>query len=336
MLKKIENLEVGMVGSGFAAHLRSFSIVKLDSDRVKIIGIYDKDLENSKKFGEEFSLKIFKSFEEMLESNDINTIAVCVPNKFHYGLIKESLKNGKHIICEYPLVVDDYNKAEELFKMADKNNLFIHVGQTMDFDSDLSFVLLHKDKLGKLYMGYKYMTFGKTGSWFSFSGSKEKFNNLGEWYVDRNLTGGWMVTSCYHGIQILRKIFGEVSRVSAVDSSDGKVGAGSVILEHLDGSSSVVQWGLSILGKTFNTLIITGSEGSVEIDEGKYLIHTSEFKGSGSLQEKDTFYDDSKLLLDKINGIADFDKSNNDMLMNLKISLLAQKSANEGREFKIQ
>lgn len=142
-------------------------------------------------------------------------------------------------------------------------------------------------------------------------------------------------TYCY-GIQILRKIFGEVSRVSAVDSSDGKVGAGSVILEHLDGSSSVVQWGLSILGKTFNTLIITGSEGSVEIDEGKYLIHTSEFKGSGSLQEKDTFYDDSKLLLDKINGIADFDKSNNDMLMNLKISLLAQKSANEGREFKIQ
>lgn len=332
MFKKIENLHIGILGAGLAAHLRSQSIMKLESDRLKIVGVYDKNIQNLRAFEKELSIKAFTSFGDMLKSDDINTIAVCIPNKFHYWATKETLKSNRNVICEYPLVINDYSEAEELFEIAGKNKLLIHVGQTMNFDSDLSFALQNKDKLGKLYMGYKYTSFGKEDSLLPLPGD---FQDLGKWYHDRDMTGGWMTSSCYHGIQIFRKIFGEVKRVGAVDSSNKVVGAGSVLLEHVDGSSSVVQWGFYIMGKMFSTFILSGAEGSIDIDEGKYLLHTSEVKEQGILPQKDGFYEDSKLLLDEINGKSDIDESNKDMLLCLKVSLLAQKSADEGREFRI-
>lgn len=332
MLKKIR---VGVIGAGFAAHARTIALNKIGKNRAEVIGVFDSNKNNSSKFADEFSIASYSSFDNLLGDSKIDTIAICIPNKFHFNTAIKALNSKKNIICEYPIVIESYSHAKKLFDIANKKNLFIHVGQTMNFDADLQVVLKNRNILGKLCMGYKYVTFGKPGTWFIESGFNNGYQNLGEWYVKNNLTGGWILAACYHGIQILRKVFGEIKTVSSIDTTTSSVSSGSVLLGHINNASSVVQWGLGIEGKNFNLFIATGSKGSIMVEDEKFELKTAEIKDSGVLQYIDTFFEDSKLLFDKLDGKINIDNENTDMLKNLKISFLAQKAAIEKKCLKV-
>jgi predicted dehydrogenase len=334
--KLIKKLNVGIIGAGYAAHARAKAIDMVGVDKIEIKGIFDSNFNNANEFAGELKTRNFKILEEILSNDEINTIAICVPNKFHYEITLKALENNKNIICEYPLVVESYEFAEQLIDIAEKKELFIHVGQTMNFDSDLNLALKYKNCLGKLYMGYKYMTFGKPGSWFVESGFRRGYEGLGEWYINNSFTGGWLIASCYHGIQILRRIFGEVTNVSAFDTGDGKVGAGSILLSHENGASSVIQWGMALSGKTFNILIVTGSEGSIEVNDGKFDVGSKNLSEKGIASDTDTFYEDTRLLLLKLDGQVDKEYEYSDMLKTLKISFAAQEAALKRSTIKIR
>ena len=325
------NLNIAVIGAGHASHLRCNAIKKVNNASLVIKSIYDKNPENAEKFANEFSVKSYREIDEIWEDSDINTVLICTPNKYHFDLAKSALNRGLNVICEYPLTVTEYSDAEQLIKTANKKDLFIHVGQTMNFDADATYVLSNKQKLGRLLMGYKYMSFGKLGSWFDI----KNYKGIGSWYIEEGESGSWFVTSHYHGIQMFRNIFGEVDTVYAVDSSIKGVRAGTIILKHESGASSSVQWGMPLLGKPFNIMIISGSDGSVEVIDSKFEIQSGEFKDAGLLAEKDTFLDDCKDLLDKIKSPARFEEAYEDMLKSLKVSFLAEESAKKNKAIKL-
>ena len=330
-----KKLVIGIIGAGYAAHLRAQAVRKFPDDRLKIKGVYDLNVKNSSRFSEEISAQSYTSLEELYADSEINTISVCVPNRYHYEVVKSALENKKNVICEYPLVADDYNKAEELIAFSRKQELFIHVGQTMNFDEDKNIIVKNKNKLGKLFMGYKYLSFGKIGSWFSLSGFKGSYEGLGKWYVDEAERGNWFVAAHYHGIQTFRNVFGEITSVYAVDSSTEEVAAGSVLMKHENGSSSAIQWGMPIYGKAFNLTIVSGANGSIEVNDDNYSITTSEESKNGKLKGTDTFFEDTKSLLDEVDGKDDIGEANVDMLKNLKAAVYAARSSIEEKELKI-
>ena len=92
--------------------------------------------------------------------------------------------------------------------------------------------------------------------------------------MDDNKDGGWIVSAHYHGIQLFRNVFGEVSSVCAFDTSDKDIAAASVILNHENKASSTIQWGMPIYGKAFNTTLVSGSNGSIEVDCERFLVHS--------------------------------------------------------------
>ncbi len=323
-----EILHIGMIGAGYAAHLRAQAVRTLNSKRVIIRGVYDKNIKNAVEFSKELSVCTYSTLEEICRNDEINTVTVAVPNKFHYEIVKYALERNKNAICEYPLVLDKYKKAEELVTLAEKKNLFLHVGQTMNFDADYTMVQSYRKELGTLYMGYKFMSFGgRLGSWFELDGFKGDYEELAEWYIKDTARGGWIVSAHYHGIQHFRKIFGDVVSVSAFDSTSQGISAATIMLRHEDGASSSIQWGMPIQGKWFNTMIVSGSKGSIEVDGEKYLIHTEKTNKKGKLKTVNTFVEDLKTLLDELDGKCDMKENNMDMLMNLKIALFAEQSA---------
>ncbi len=333
MMKKII---AGIIGSGFAAHLRVNALKKIPGDRINIKGIYDTSHLHAKEFSSEINASVYESFEELLEDEIINTIIVCVPNKYHYKIVKDALEKGKNIICEYPLIVDDYKEAEELIDLAYRKKLYLHVGQTMNHDEEKGIILKNKNTLGKVLMGYKYMSFGELGSWFGLFGFKGDYKNLGNWYIDKKRSGSWFVAAHYHGIHIFRKVFGEVRSIYAVDSSTPEVAAGTILMKHDNGSSSSIQWGMPILGKTYNFTLISGSDGSIEIDGEEYHIHTSGESRKGKFKGIDPFYEDCRSIIKELDGKKDFKKENIDMLKTLKVSISAERSSIENKVIDIK
>jgi len=321
---------VGLVGAGYAGHIRGYAIQEFNNERIELKGVYDRNPYHAEIYAHELNIKQYSTLEEICNSDEINTISVSVPNKYHYEIVKYALENNRNIMCEYPLVLTEYRQSEELVNSANKRNLFLHVGQTMNYDADYQLIDSYKKELGDLYMGYKYMSFGALGSWFSLDGFKGNYKDLGKWYIKDNMKGGWIVSAHYHGIQIFRRIFGEVKAVSGFDSSREGIAAASILMQHVTGASTTIQWGMPIPGKAFNTTIVSGKNGSVEIDGNRYLIYLKDKKISGELSKVNTFVEDLKALLAELDKKRDVSKEQEDMLFNLKIACKAEESAAKG------
>ena len=80
---------------------------------------YDTGIAFAKKHG---CQTVFTNLEEMAKCDFVDAVYIATPNVFHYSQSKLFLENGKHVICEKPIVTnsDDY---VELKKIADINNL---------------------------------------------------------------------------------------------------------------------------------------------------------------------------------------------------------------------
>jgi predicted dehydrogenase len=335
-----ESLRIGMVGAGYAAHVRAAAIRALGSGRIRIEGVFDVRPENAALFAKELGVTPHLSLEALCDSGDIDAISIAVPNKHHFGIAKYGLERGKHVLCEYPLVFDRYEKGEELVRLARKKRLFLHVGQTMNYDADFALIQAKKPGLGTLVLGYKHWSYGALGSVFAADGFKGDYKGLWKWYLEDTRQGGWIVSANYHAIQHFRKIFGEVAAVSAFDyrgesAGSAKVAAATVILQHQGGASSSIQWGMPLLGKFFNTQIVSGSAGSIEIDGSRYTVQRGEDVETGTLEPANTFVADLKGILEELDGARSTEEEQDDMLMNLRIAMLAERSVSRKKVIEV-
>ena len=88
---------------------------------------------------------------ELIESRDIDVIAVITPVWTHYDLAKAALLNGKHVFVEKPFT-STTAQGEELIELAAKKNLKIMVDHTFLFTGAVKKIsqLLAEGTLGKL------------------------------------------------------------------------------------------------------------------------------------------------------------------------------------------
>ena len=336
-----KKLIVGMVGVGLTAHLRCYALKEIPGNRACIKGAYSRTRRNLMSFSEEMSVKAFRSLEDMLEDNEINTISINTPNIYHYDIIERALTYNKNVMVEYPMVTGDHKKAEKLLSSASKKRLFIHVGHTMNYDNDLRFISKNKKYLGNILTGYRYLNIKDTVSYFDQSGKKVFYKDLGTWYTDESKSGGWIATAHYHYIQIFRKIMGEVTSLYAVDSGRDRIAMGSLLMKHENNASSAIQWGFPIPGRDLAFTLFTGTEGSVEINNNQYLICSNKKTMEGvfpdnMLREVNSFIGDWKFLFKKIDNKKIKEEDDADMLKVLKTSIYAQRSARSGKAISIK
>ena len=89
---------------------------------------------------------------ELLESAEIDAVAVITPVWTHFELAKKALENGKHVFVEKPFTLTSA-QAEELIGLAEQRHLKIMVDHTFLFTSAVRKIrqLVDEDVLGRLY-----------------------------------------------------------------------------------------------------------------------------------------------------------------------------------------
>jgi predicted dehydrogenase len=90
--------------------------------------------------------------QEILQSPNIDAVAVVTPVWTHYELAKKALENGKHVFVEKPFTSNSA-QAAELIDLAEKRNLKIMVDHTFLFTGAVRKIqeLIKKGALGDLY-----------------------------------------------------------------------------------------------------------------------------------------------------------------------------------------
>lgn len=92
-----------------------------------------------------------ESYEELINSQDVDAIVIATPVNAHYELAKKALQNGKHVLVEKPLT-DSAATSEELVKLAESKNLLLMVDHTFLYNGAVEKIkeLVDQEALGKL------------------------------------------------------------------------------------------------------------------------------------------------------------------------------------------
>ena len=97
-------------------------------------------------------IPVHNDAQELIESPDVDAIAVITPVWTHYELTKAALENGKHVFVEKPFT-SNVAQAEELINLAEQKNLQIMVDHTFLFTGAVRKIqkLLREGILGRVY-----------------------------------------------------------------------------------------------------------------------------------------------------------------------------------------
>lgn len=97
------------------------------------------------------SARILRSVEEALNDAAVQLVVVGTPNETHYGLAKQALLAGKHVVIDKPFAATSA-EAKELKELAEKQGLVLAPFHNRRWDGDFRTVqrLLAEEAVGRL------------------------------------------------------------------------------------------------------------------------------------------------------------------------------------------
>lgn len=94
---------------------------------------------------------IVDTTEAILDDDTIDLVVIATPNLTHYGLAKQALRAGKHVVVDKPFTVTT-GEADEIIELARTGNRLLSVYHNRRWDSDFRTVqkVIQSGLLGKL------------------------------------------------------------------------------------------------------------------------------------------------------------------------------------------
>ena len=203
------------------------------------------------------------------EGTPVDYLSICSPNYLHDAHIRYGLRNGMHVICEKPLVLNPWNakallelEQEGQYRVSNILQLRLHPA-IQKLKADLA------SQTSKAKIQLHYIT--PRGKWYHYS-----------WKGDPEKSGGIATNIGIHFFDMLIWIFGPMESVK-LQYVDHQTAIGQLQLAHAE-----VFWTLSIDAKNlptdehraknqaYRSLIIDGQ--SVDFSEGFTDLHTESYR----------------------------------------------------------
>ena len=116
-----KNVKIGIIGCGRVAN-RFPSEASVVSG-VEVVAAFDKEIEASNSFSSKYegvvAHPVLNDFYE-----NVDAVYVATPHLSHYDYIKQALRQGKHVLCETPMVLNS-DEAKELYMYAEEKGLIL-------------------------------------------------------------------------------------------------------------------------------------------------------------------------------------------------------------------
>ncbi len=144
-------INIGIIGFGYWGPniVRNFS----NLEGARVVSICDGNQDAMKRASKAYPhIKVTSNYNDILNSPDIDAVAVITPVSTHFKLAKQALENGKHVFVEKPFTASIAH-AEKLIELAEKKKLTIMVDHTFIFTGAVRKIkqLIDQRALGDLY-----------------------------------------------------------------------------------------------------------------------------------------------------------------------------------------
>jgi myo-inositol 2-dehydrogenase/D-chiro-inositol 1-dehydrogenase len=302
-------ISVGLIGSGNRGSYDA-SIVQGDPrGRITALcDLYDDRIEKAKQTIKVENPTVYKDFEKLLASPDIDAVIIATPPFEHPRMLEAAVQAKKHVYCEKPAGVN----IEGVQRV-------IAAGKKCDPSKNLSFGF--QQRYGPVYLeAYKRLQAGDIGQlinarayWVGGDPFKRlpypdpKVEHLRNWFCYRDYSGDFIVEQDCHNFDVLHW-FLNARPVSAVGRGGRKVRTNMEILDNLNLTFSfpddiIVNFeanqmsppGFSHVGEQF-----TGKKGVLDTSRAR-LVHIKGPRNEETIESKrDITYDGIEAFLQRI------------------------------------
>ena len=119
--ESVTDVKVGIIGCGRVA--RRFPSEADVVSGVKVVAAYDIDPQAARTLASQSEqIIIYNNIKDFYDH--VDAVYIATPHLTHYDYIKRSLKAGKHVLCETPLVLEG-SRAKEVYSLAEDRKVFL-------------------------------------------------------------------------------------------------------------------------------------------------------------------------------------------------------------------
>ncbi|QDU63054.1 1,5-anhydro-D-fructose reductase [Planctomycetes bacterium Pan216] len=126
-----DRIGVAVVGTGFMGWVHVEALRRIG---VTIVGVCGSSPAKSKAAAEEFGLsRAYDSYEDVLADEEVHSVHIGTPNRWHFPMAKSALLAGKHVMCEKPLAMTSAESAELVRVASEHSQLAAGVNYNLRF-----------------------------------------------------------------------------------------------------------------------------------------------------------------------------------------------------------
>lgn len=120
-------------------------------DETIAVAMLKSEIDKAQEFIKTYGGKIFGSYNEIINSSEIDAIYIPLPPGLHYKWAKKALEAGKHVLVEKPSTTS-INDTKELISIAQTRGLALHENYMFNFHSQLDVIdeIISNGELGEV------------------------------------------------------------------------------------------------------------------------------------------------------------------------------------------
>ncbi len=241
----------GIVGTGKIAYDVGFAIQSIKA--CQLVAVSSRNMDNAKKYATRMHISTFlDDYKTMIALDIVEVVYISTPNALHAELIEFALQQGKHVLCEKPMVVQSA-QLEKLKELAAQKQLFLMEAMWTMFMPSVRYLLTHLAQIGSIKMVQGSM---------GFVLEKERC-------FKENLGGGALLDLGIYLISLTYALLGQPNHLVAQTSSrkgDVETSAG-FLLKYDD---AVVNLTCSFDVQLDNSFTVYGEKGSLTLKSPFY------------------------------------------------------------------
>ncbi|MED3851865.1 Gfo/Idh/MocA family oxidoreductase [Priestia megaterium] len=262
----MEKVKIGVIGCGSIAQHRHLPEYKMN-EQVELVAVCDINTERANSVAQQYGVKAYTNYEELLVSGTVEAVSVCTPNYLHAPISVAALNSGVHVLCEKPMATSE-EEAKAMIEAAKTNGKKLMIGHNQRFvaSHQKARELIGKGEIGKIYSFRTAFGHGGPEGW-SVDGKDSWFFKKDEAFI------GAMGDLGVHKTDMLRYILNEeIVEVGAFVESNAKdfanVDDNAVcVLKTESGIIGTLAASWAYNGKEDNSTIVYGEKGILRLED---------------------------------------------------------------------
>ncbi len=201
-----KKLKVAVIGLGRISgrHLNAYKTENL----AEIVAVCDIKKDRADKIALEYNAKAYYDYKEMLDSEKLDAVHICLPHYLHVPAVVYAIEKGINVISEKPMSID-YESALQAVELAEEKGVLYGVILQNRYNEATKFVkkILDSGKLGKIISVRSIVSWFRSDAYYSSSDWSGTWDKEG---------GGVLINQAIHTLDLANyMIDSEFENVSA-------------------------------------------------------------------------------------------------------------------------